>query len=160
MRPLASLLLVLSIAGCKSSPPPPSAPPELAPVLAAYEELRAGLAADRSVTQAASKARAAAEQAGSTATKAKPRLDAIARSAGALEQAGADLEAQRLKFGDVSRELIGLAQLEPALQQDRFVYECPMARGYRKWVQSTPQIDNPYMGKSMLQCGAESTWAP
>jgi hypothetical protein len=160
MRLVLILSLLLAIPACKSKTAPP-APPELAALLSGYEELRAGLAQDKSVVSVASKTRVAAETASGAVPRHKASLTAVARTAGELEKAPAsDLEAQRAKFGDLSRELLGLAQAEPGLQQGRYVYECPMARGYRKWVQPKPGIENPYMGKSMLECGAESTWAP
>jgi threonine/homoserine/homoserine lactone efflux protein len=37
------------------------------------------------------------------------------------------------------------------------VFECPMAKGYKRWVQPTDELENPYMGQEMLTCGSEVT---
>ena len=56
----------------------------------------------------------------------------------------------------MSRALIAVLSAEPSLQQGRHVYECPMAKGYKKWVQVSEGVSNPYMGTDMLQCGTEA----
>jgi membrane fusion protein, copper/silver efflux system len=33
-----------------------------------------------------------------------------------------------------------------------------MAEGFEKWVQTSEEISNPFMGKRMLACGSASTW--
>ncbi len=66
---------------------------------------------------------------------------------------GTDLRRARSAFGDVSRELIALLTAEPGLQEGLWVYDCPMAEGYSKWVQADEKVSNPYMGSEMLQCG-------
>lgn len=118
--------------------------------LVAYERLRALLAADeiKGVGEAARALEA-------SATKAK--YSAIAKSATKLATAG-DLAAARTAFGDVSRDLVTVLASDKALTKGQFVYECPMVKGYRKWVQPSEDMANPYMGKKMLACGGESTW--
>jgi hypothetical protein len=34
-----------------------------------------------------------------------------------------------------------------------------MTHTYQKWVQTTSQTSNPYMGKQMLECGTSSDWS-
>ncbi len=49
---------------------------------------------------------------------------------------------------------------DPSLRSGRFLFLCPMASGYKKWVQTTPTLNNPYWGKRMLTCGSQLTdWA-
>jgi hypothetical protein len=31
-----------------------------------------------------------------------------------------------------------------------------MAKGYKKWVQTSEKVSNPYMGKTMGQCGSKT----
>jgi hypothetical protein len=31
-----------------------------------------------------------------------------------------------------------------------------MAKGYKKWVQVSEAVSNPYMGSEMLECGTEA----
>ena len=62
---------------------------------------------------------------------------------------------QQLK-GSPGASLIAVLSSEPSLQQSRHVYECPMAKGYKKWVQVSEGVSNPYMGSAMPQCGVEA----
>jgi Cu(I)/Ag(I) efflux system membrane fusion protein len=118
--------------------------------LAAYERVRVLLAADeiKGVAEAARALEASATSASYTA---------IASSATKLA-ATADLDAARLAFGDVSREVVTVLASDQALAKGQHVFECPMVKGYRKWVQPSSEMANPYMGKKMLACGGESTW--
>ena len=47
---------------------------------------------------------------------------------------------------------------EPSHKKGRYVFYCPMVKGYQKWVQVDKKISNPYMGTRMLECGAKSDW--
>ena len=67
-----------------------------------------------------------------------------------------DLDAAREAFGELSRALIALLSEDPSLQEGRYVYECPMVDGYKKWVQVSEGTSNPYMGRKMLECGTEA----
>ena len=71
-----------------------------------------------------------------------------------------DLDATRLTFGDLSQSLVALLSGVEPLRRGRHVFECPMAKGYQKWIQVEPGLKNPYFGASMLTCGDESQWAP
>lgn len=131
--------------------------------LASYEALRAALATDdrqplegqaRKLAEAAS---AAALQASATA---RPHLQEIASAAEDLEKAAsADFDGIRQAFGEVSRHLVALLVAEPPLRKGLHVFECPMATGYKKWVQRDAKLSNPYMGTRMLECGAPAEWS-
>jgi hypothetical protein len=55
----------------------------------------------------------------------------------------------RAAFQVISKELAKLVEG----QRGYFVMNCPMMKD-GLWVQTTPKIANPYMGKAMLECGA------
>jgi hypothetical protein len=82
-----------------------------------------------------------------------PLEELAAASQRLAELDGSDLRRARSAFGEVSRELITLLSAEPGLQTGLWLYDCPMAEGYSKWVQSDEKVSNPYMGSEMLQCG-------
>jgi len=63
-----------------------------------------------------------------------------------------DLAALRRSFGELSRPLVALLG-ELSELTGYFVFECPMAAGYKRWIQPTDAIQNPYMGSRMLRCG-------
>ena len=136
----------------------------VAPVLAAYEQVRAHLAADRGAeaTAAAGTLRTAATAAASAAPEAmRAHLGAIASAATALGAASADdLGGLRNAFGSVSRPLVALLVDNPELREGRHLFRCPMAQGYPRWIQPSEEISNPYMGTEMLRCGAAAEWTP
>jgi hypothetical protein len=78
-----------------------------------------------------------------TSKKSKPTADAL-----------------RIGFGEVSQALISMASKTPSLREGRHVFKCPMAQKYSKWVQTSKEMANPYMGKKMLKCGYETDWKP
>lgn len=126
----------------------------------AYEEIRARLAGDTldGVAPAARRIEQTLEAARQS-VKDAPRIEQTlgdgARAAKAL--AGeTKIDAARRAFGDVSRALVSIAGADARLSQGKHVFECPMAEGYNKWVQSSPQMANPYMGEKMLLCGSET----
>jgi len=130
-------------------------------VLSSYEDIRTTLARDAvaGVSASAEKLEAAAsELAAASPASMKPHASALAAVARSLKSE-TDIEKARVLFGDLSRQVISLLVIEPALREDLKIYECPMAQGYKKWVQPKPEIENPYMGKAMLQCGSASEWA-
>jgi len=126
----------------------------------AYEEVRALLAAD-TVDGIAARAQRIAE----ALRSAHANLQGAAQTAQVL-QAGAaaadelaaadDLAAARLAFGRVSRSLVALGGADDRLAARLKVFECPMEKGYNKWIQTTDRLMNPYMGPKMLACGAET----
>ena len=124
-------------------------------VVVRYDSVRTALAADDlAAARKASHALAAAARAGG----AGPHRAAIATRADELRAAG-DIAAARLAFGELSRALITLLVAEPALAVGATAYRCPMAKGYKKWVQLGGELANPYMGKRMLKCGSKTALA-
>jgi Cu(I)/Ag(I) efflux system membrane fusion protein len=117
-------------------------------VLAAYEAIRARLADDATAKEAGAAFVEAATAASLAELATRGRAVAAATS----------VEAARTEFGELSRLVVALVIAHPELQRAHFVYECPMVKGYRKWIQATSDMANPYMGKAMLACGGESTW--
>jgi membrane fusion protein, copper/silver efflux system len=149
-------------AAAGQKPAEPAADKGAVAVLNAYEGLRSALAADDlSGAQAAAKqlATVATEAGKGTSTALVAGLKAIADAA-TVEAALAhtDATAVRKQFGEVSKHLVALVTSDAKLQQGRYVFECPMAPGYGKWIQTDTQVSNPYMGKRMLTCGSKSTW--
>lgn len=130
--------------------------------LDAYEQIRVHLARDEvaGVTASAGALEQAAREATSKAPESlRTHLQAIATSARSLkEMSKEDADAVRRAFGDVSRSVVALLAAEPTLQQGRHVFECPMAQGYKKWVQTTAEVSNPYMGSHTPSCGSASEW--
>ena len=131
--------------------------------LAATERVRAELAADR-VDGVAAPAREAA-QAIRAAQAALPQAasevrDCLGQAVAAGEQLGAakDLATARRAYGELNRFLIALAAADPRLQEGWHVLRCPMADGFKKWIQRSPTLENPYMGQAMPTCGGSSTW--
>jgi hypothetical protein len=127
--------------------------------VAAYDVVRGALAEDRgdaktSATELADAARLASVSAPATVRRPLEELSSAAQRLAGLESS--DLSDARKAFGDVSQALIAVLSAEPSLQQGRHVYECPMAKGYKKWVQVSEGVSNPYMGSDMLQCGTEA----
>jgi hypothetical protein len=121
---------------------------DIAAVMAAYEQVRSLLASDK-IEGVATAAR------GLAGAARKARLEDIARFSLELAKAK-DLGAARKAFGKLSRPMVALVQADPALKKRFHVFECPMVTaGENQWVQPTPTIQNPYMGKSMPTCGTK-----
>lgn len=131
-------------------------------VLDTYEKTRALLANDTvdGVAAAAKDLREAAEAlAGKLSGDPRDHASELAAAAGKLESAAADgIGGARTAFGHVSEHFVALLASDPELAQGRFVFECPMAQGYQKWVQADDKISNPYFGSAMLTCGMASKW--
>ncbi len=125
-------------------------------VLAAYERARASLAADdlSGVPNAARELETSAKAAATGPSS--DHYTAIAAAAPSLA-AATDLKAARASFGEISQHLVALLAGDKALATGQHVFECPMAAGYKKWVQPSQDLENPYMGKRMLTCGGPST---
>lgn len=164
--PLGLLLCTL---GCDASPPSASLPPPAAPsqnaqraalddTFGAYESARALLAKDSVVglDKVATRLGVNAKAAQDVVPEAlKASLKIVEEAAATLARMPMeDLDAVRKQFGEVSRGLVQLLVLDPRLRPGRWVFECPMAQGYQKWVQVSDRLENPYMGSAMLECGA------
>lgn len=129
----------------------------------AYEQVRALLARDtlEGLEAQARALRTSLEEA--SRTPSAPPSEVSQCLAQALDAAGklaesSDLESARRTFATVSMYLIGLASADPRLAEGWNIFTCPMAEGFPKWFQRTPQIANPYMGQRMPGCGNPSDW--
>lgn len=171
---LSVAVLVAAANGCGKAPTEdkPVAAPVAAPsseaatamdaVLRAYEGVRAALADDaiaKGIEGANAIETTAIAAAGAATPPMATTLGDIASTAGALKAMSAsDADAVRKAFGELSRGVVALVSAVPSLQTGRYVFECPMAQGYKRWVQVSADMANPYMGKAMLKCGAPRTW--
>jgi hypothetical protein len=85
--------------------------------------------------------------------------EAATASAGLGEHAAAgDVAASRVAFGEVSRHLLPVVAADARLRDGRFVFECPMTKTFPRWLQSSENVSNPYMGAGMASCGARAAW--
>jgi protein SCO1 len=129
--------------------------------LAAYEALRAHLAADDlpAAQKDAATVADAATKASTAGGPARQGLADLAAAAKAINTA-ADMVAARAAFGELSKNVVALMVGNPNLRTGHYLFLCPMATGYQKWVQTSQTLNNPYWGKRMLTCGKELTsWA-
>ena len=121
--------------------------------LDAYDATRAALAADDLAA-----AKKAADALASTAQK-HTAFRHIASAAASLTGA-ADIAAARLAFGEASKALITAIAADASLGKGLYAFRCPMASGYKKWVERSKDYQNPYMGKRMLKCGGATEMTP
>jgi cytochrome oxidase Cu insertion factor (SCO1/SenC/PrrC family) len=142
--PIAATNASAVVAG-KEPPTPTSADP----LLVSYDRLRARLAAD-DLAGAQAQAKIVADAANKAA-----KAD-VAATAGAVATAQ-DIESARTAFGNLSRKVVALAVDNPRMRAGWHLFLCPMASGYKKWIQASPTLNNPYWGKQMLTCGRELT---
>jgi hypothetical protein len=149
----------VATAAAPAAAPAKLAAPLLAAVresLAAYEKTRESLAADdlaAAQTNAAvvltTSARAAKM---ALAAETQRVLQEVAASANGIQKAP-DIDEARRMFGELSQRVVALLVREPVLRTGRSLFMCPMAPGYKKWVQTSRKLENPYMGKRMPHCG-------
>lgn len=155
-----------SAAPATRSEPSPASNPQgeagIQAVLDAYERIRDLLAKDASdaASDAASDLERAANALAATAPEAqREAFGKLAAASAKLHETKKDgADAVRKAFGDVSEPLVGLLSADPSLRKGQYLFMCPMAEGYQKWVQRSDKISNPYMGTKMLECGSESAW--
>jgi hypothetical protein len=176
-RGILSVLLCVAVfswtVGCKKEQAPPAggketkeakAPAKVASSLVQdYEVIRLALAAD-SLEKTHQGAEALAKQAlaaaSSAAAEDQPILRAAALAAQKIKE-NKDIEAIRnTSFGDLSKEVLRYIVREEGRKKGVTAYQCPMAKGYKKWIQRDDTMANPYMGKRMLKCGGKDTLAP
>jgi hypothetical protein len=125
-------------------------------IAAAYETTRAALADDdfsRAKDGAAALTKAAKVE--PSEGHLRHHYEPIAKAAGTFADAK-DIEAARLVFGEISKAFIGLVAADKHLGRGLHAFACPMAKGYKKWVQTSEKVSNPYMGKTMGQCGSKT----
>ena len=163
--PLTALALVVLLAGCSAMNwgEGSQRPATSEESLIYYEQIRASLARDdgSEVPANALLLAKAAEQAAAGSSGTRAELEAIAAAAEELAAtSSSDLRSLRRAFGEVSRAVVTLIVADETLANGRYVFRCPMARGYKKWVQTSAELENPYMGSRMLHCGSKTRWAP
>jgi len=169
---VVTVLVAAALAGC--SPAEKKAHPTLAPqtlpapvleslkrALTAYEETRALLARDelKGVDEAASRISAALKDASEGGADLPPQLTEILEEGARTSQslAGAtELQEAREAFGEVSRLILVVANVDPRITEGWHVFECPMTKTFPKWMQPSEDVDNPFMGQAMPTCGVAS----
>ena len=107
-----------------------------------YEMVRAGLAADE-LASAKNGATNLVTAVREEFAESKPMIDAAEKLA-----ASESLKDARASFQVISKELVNLVKGQPGY----FVMNCPMMKD-GLWVQTNEKVNNPYYGKSMLECG-------
>jgi hypothetical protein len=114
-------------------------------MLAHYEAIRADLAKDsfRDTRYDAARYVKASEGSKPSGTAQATVMEQVGKIASAP-----GLEPQREAFRAWSAYVIGLTQGVAGF----YVIHCPLP-GCGDWLQTNPQVDNPYMGKSMHDCG-------
>lgn len=126
------------------------------PLMAHYEAIRVALVKDEvePATNAAKELKGTVPMVKEHASEAAAaQLDQIAEQAGALANAG-DIDKMRLAYGEISRHIMAMMQTMPDMAKGYHVFECPMAKGYKMWLQTDDNLANPYMGTSMPECGS------
>ena|GEM_PF-1122799 len=135
---------------------PPAVKTDLSAVMTAYESIHANLAADKTDVKADASKLAAAAKSASVPGAGKQPLAQLATAAAALARVDAsDSTAVRKAYGEVSRATVALLAALPDVAKSYHVFECPMAKGYKRWVQSSDTLHNPYLGSKMPTCGSE-----
>lgn len=121
------------------------------PVKSVYEhyiKIQTALASDSTKDVAANAAAMAKAIRSDTMKMLSPK---VAQQAEALAKA-ATLESEREAFKPLSQSLIEYLNANPASPSGYVEVFCPMAKA--GWLQTSPPVANPYMGKSMLRCGS------
>ena len=67
-----------------------------------------------------------------------------------------DLDTARHAFGELSRLLLVLQNVDTRMLEGWDVYSCPMTSTFPKWMQPSDEIENPFMGQAMPSCGVET----
>jgi len=139
--------------------PPTAKATPLLPVMTPYEQCRQLLAND--TAKGANACARGIGEAAEGAAAALPKnthkhLSAVGKAAKKLAEADEENLAEvRLAFGDVSKPMVALVGAMPdEVAHAYHVFECPMAKGYKRWIQPTATLENPYMGQEMLTCGS------
>ena len=122
-----------------------------------YESIRSALAQDRmeGIPEAARSMIPLLEE--EPETELETLLEAAKRALAKLA-ASENLDQARLAFAEVSQPIIALVTQSAELSGTRYRFECPMVEGFNEWIQASPEIDNPYMGKRMPKCGNSLPW--
>jgi hypothetical protein len=170
---LALLLVVLApFAGAAKETTEPTPPSELPqPVLdsfdaalEAYEEIRKELAADslEGVPTSAARLGEALRPVISSRASLGEELAGLVEEAAFIAEsvaAAEDLSEARAAFAELSRRFLLVTKLDNRVTEGWHVFSCPMVDTFDKWLQPSAQIENPYMGSSMLTCGTPADWS-
>ncbi len=127
-------------------------------MMQSYETCRALLASDKAeLADCATGIVTASKTAHKDAPEAAHgHISAMVTAAEALAKiAPDDIEAVRLGFGEVSKSMVAMLTAAPEAAKSYHLFECSMAKGYKKWAQPGKELQNPYMGTKMLSCGEE-----
>ena len=143
-RVLAVGILVGLVAGIGVRAAAPSE--AMKTIVAAYLEIQSQLVADKADTIKAQAHTIAAQ----AAVMGEPG-SAIATAAADVEKAP-DLKAAREAFAQLSEAVVAAAKNDGWTDVSglKLAY-CPMVK--RSWLQSQDTLQNPYLGKTMLNCG-------
>jgi hypothetical protein len=132
----AAAMLLISVAAARAEQE------QVAKAFEHYDAIRSSLAADeiKNIAEhAAVLAPLAEEIAGANAKKAAEGL-----------RTATDLKHAREHFGALSAALV--PKFEKAALKDVQIFTCSMVK--KTWAQRGTDVQNPYMGKAMLTCGA------
>ena len=144
-----------------SSSPTQSADREKLAALDSYERIRASLAKD-AISATTADAAALERSARAVAKADSARAEGWTSLADATKELHAmsknDADAVRMSFGEVSKYMVSVLSHDAETAKDLHVFECPMAQGYKKWVQPAETVSNPYMGTRMPECGSKSSF--
>lgn len=159
------VLLLPSVAGAQLARQdfPATVLDSLRTALGVYEEVRAELATDQ-IQDLPARASRLAEgflQAQNSHIELAAEISGVIKAAAdSAESLGKvkDLAAARAAFGELSRQILLLASIDPRLAGGRHVFACPMVKTFPKWIQPSEALDNPYMGKAMPACGFSTDW--
>ncbi len=132
-------------------------------VLSTYEAMRQALAADTLAPLSTQLTTLQAAVAVMQKDMASERTSALTAATTALSTALSAPEPKladvRVAYGELSRAVVAIIATDASLMQGRYLFECPMAKGYKRWVQVKPEMENPYMGQRMLECGSSiASW--
>ncbi len=160
-----------SAEGTAEAPAKPPEAPVKAPVkapaaghfagetMSSYELCRAFLAADstKGIAECAQGVATAAQSATANAPEAaREAMAAVVTAAEALAKSPADdIAVMRNNFGELSRAVLAMLAGAPDVAKGYHVFECPMTKGFQRWVQPDAELANPYQGTKMLTCGSE-----
>ena len=78
------------------------------------------------------------------------KINTLVKAATAISQ-NKDLKQQRLRFADLSTDMISAVKAAKIWGQPVYEAYCPMKKAY--WLIGEKAIKNPYYGSAMLTCG-------
>jgi len=139
--------IIVGLVACSAIHVRAAAPSEaMKAIVAAYLEIQSQLVADKADT-----IKAQAHAIGAQAAAMGEPGSAIATAAADVEKA-ADLKATREAFGPLSEAVVAAAEKDGWTDVSGLKLAfCPMVK--RSWLQSQDTLQNPYLGKTMLNCG-------